>query len=199
MFAYVISLKLGVMFRFIISQKRVEIDPVSLMVKEFNDFYYSNDPGHASDVFSYIHLASQIDMSAPLFGARTDEAKQLAARYIWGIDYENIVNYEDFDGLLDVYFETHDTPEVRVYRAFNRKIDQIQDMLDTTEPKIEKSINQKTGTFTIVSNGGVITKMMKELKTILNDRDELEQRMRGEKKKEASIVTGKRKIRRGYP
>lgn len=181
------------MLRFSQSTHRIMVDPVSLMIQELNDIYYgTEDKGHATDVLSYIHLVSQIDPEAPYFASRKDEVVELAARDIWGTDYRTRIDPSVFDDSIVAYLTAFDKPEVRIMRVFNHKIDQLQTMLEGTTPIIEKSTNQKAGTFTYVSNTKFITQVMSDLTDLMDGRDALQARIQQTQQKENKIWGGRR-------
>lgn len=170
------------MLKFNIVSGRVTVDPKSLMIKELRDIYEAdNDPLKwiSTDILSYIHIVSQIDPDAPFFGARLDEVEVLAANNIWGSDWKrNSANLSEFHPVIEAYVDAFDKAEVRIIRSYGRKIDQLQDMIDDVDPKIEKSTNLKSGTFTYVSNTNPLMKVMKEIRIIANEKKKLEDALR---------------------
>lgn len=180
------------MLKFRADRHRVVIDGLTLLVGPLRDFYYSqSDDGAATDVLSYVHLVAQVDPDAPYFQARMDEVYILAAKGIWGLNYEERIKLDDYDHLVDAYVEAFDKPEVRLLRVYNHKIDQIQDMIEKTDPQIEKSTNLKIGTFTYVSNTEKLSKMMRELGPIMDQRDEIVERVKQTREKDKKIRGGK--------
>lgn len=176
------------MLKFNLSTHRVMVDAKTLLIKELNDVYYATeDKGVATDILSYVHLVSQIDSDAPYFQAREDEVAELAATDIWGHDYAKRVDISQWDNVVVAYLNGFDKPENRMLRGFNKKLDQLQTMLENVVPEIEKSINMKTGTFNFVSNTRAITQVMKEITVLMDTKEDLIERIKLVRTKDAKI------------
>lgn len=170
------------MLKLNLTNHRITIDPLSLTIEPLRKVYEEDeDPlkRRSTDILSYVHLVSRIDMEAPFFSARADQVEELSAINIWGKNYKHAhPDLSVFRYLIEAYLEAFDRPEVRIVVAYNDKIDQLQDMVEETVPAIEKSSNKTSGTFTYVSNTTQLMKVMKEIRVIINEKNELEEMIR---------------------
>lgn len=180
------------MLSFGTSRGRIVIDPKSLFIKEFRDLWASVELSKATDILTYVHISAQIDPDAPFFSSRSDEVQQLAAKNTWGEKYEETININEYDYLIDAYLDSFEKAESRMLRSFDNKIDQFTDLLADTTPEISKSTNAKLGTFTYVTNVKSVISVMKEIRSLIKEKREIESIIKEESHKESKVWGQKR-------
>lgn len=178
------------MLKFSMSSHRITVDPKSLMIAELRDIYDSDTDllkRQAVNILTYVHLASQIDPEAPYFSAREDEVQELVAMDVWGREWKTTQSIDGFDVLIEAYRLAYEKPENRMVQTFNHKLDQLHDMLANVRPEIEKSVNQKTGSFNYVTNTKAIMQVMKDLDEVMDAKEQLEERIKNKRNSEVKI------------
>lgn len=179
---------------FDIAHGRIRVKPETLMLAKLRDIYEADDSpnkGLATDILTYVHIAAQIDETAPFFGAREDEIKELAKMNVWH-GRECPFDLAMVDAAIDEYRKSKEVGEMRILKIFNRKIDQIQDRIDAVTPQIVEKTDAR-GNFTgFASNMGMITKVMAELNPLLDEKDKLVQRMKKQSEAEKTFRAGKK-------
>lgn len=183
--------------KFMRERNRVEVDAYSLMIDALKDIWdkdRSRTKEKAIEMLSYIHLSSQIDPEAPFFASAKHEVKQLAMRNIWRDKPPKGI--EKYDDAIEEYKKAYESPEVRIISTFNNKIDEIKILLDDTKPKLTENYNDKTGVTTYASNIGIITKAMKEIDELMDEKEKLEQRVRRQSAMSIQTLGSKKPNRR---
>ena len=158
---------------------RVTVDPVSLNLDCLRQIWVEDVDDRkekAVKYLSFIHICSQIDREAPFANADPTEVIKLAKKDIFG-DYEFDFNSdwvfdEDFmsKSVAD-YQLAFEKAEDAVIRTFNKKIYQLNEVIDKTEPEITKSVTR--GTVTYVSNTTILNKVMIDMIKVIKTRDEI--------------------------
>lgn len=119
--------------------------------------------------FTYVHLVAQIDPDAPYYRTPLRDTVRSAKKEVYGDPDYLFEDEEKVDELVREYQKAHSTPEWRIIKSFDTKIDQFKDLLDITAPEIDK--NPKTNAFQ--SNGKIIADMMKDIESLISTRDRL--------------------------
>ena len=100
------------------------------------------DPDVAIRVLTYVHIASKIDPRAPFFTADEKEVRDLAMMNIFTPAERKIYKHEEFEDYKKWYEKENETPELRMVKIFNDKIDQIREMIKSTKPQVV-SVNKQ--------------------------------------------------------
>lgn len=182
---------------FDIRNGKVVVKPETLMIGELRAIWDADDSPNkplANEILMYIHIAAQVDEIAPFFGAREDEVRQLAKDQVW-FRRECPIQLSDVESALIIYRKSKEVGEMRILKIFNKKIDQLQDKIDTVEPEISTKTD-RWGNFTgFATNMGMITKVMSELNPLLDEKDKLANRMKKQSEAEKSFRAGKKQNR----
>lgn len=166
------------------------LDALSMSLKSVQKVYKDYDPDVAIRVLTYIHIVSRLDPSAPFFSADVKEIHELARRQMFSEAETVEMNWESIDTLSIKYEKAFETPDVRVVKIFNDKIDQIKNMIKDTEPVIVEYATS-SGSKGFSSNVPIITKAMQDLDNLLDAKEKLEARVRKQSVKAGKIMGGK--------
>jgi hypothetical protein len=165
------------MLKFIFEKRRITVDPMSLSLSYLKDIWIS-DPSpnkeEAIRLLTYIHLASQIDQSAPFCKADYKEVGSLVKKELYGnYDYRFTKPFTEsqIEEFITNYQLAYETPEEATVRAFDNKIHEIRKLVETTPIEIEKVIGKSGVTF--ISNFSILNSMMKDITKITAARDEM--------------------------
>lgn len=178
------------MLHFNIQKGQVVLDAMSMTLKSVKEIYKDYDPDVAIRVLTYIHVVSRMDPTAPFFSADVKEIHELSKRQFFPEDEWATINWENVDKLADKYEKVYETPELRVVKIFNDKIDQIREMIKDTTPSIVGYITT-SGSKGFSSNVPIITKAMQDLDSLLDAKEKLEARVRKQSAKAGKIMGGK--------
>lgn len=179
------------MLRFVIQNRRVTVDPLTLSLSCLKDVWIS-DPSpnkeEAVKLLTYIHLVSQIDHSAPFSKADYKEVGSLVKKELYGDfshKFTEPFTESQVEKFITEYQLAYETPEEATVRAFDNKIHEIRKLVETTPIEIEKIVGKSGVTF--ISNFSILNSMMKDITKITAARDE----MRAMVIKQTSRETGK--------
>lgn len=173
---------------------RIRVKPQTLMLAPLRTIYEADDSptkDTANDALTYIHLCAQIDESAPFFGAREDEIRELAKMNVW---YNRTCPFDLtlLEPALEAYKKSKEVGEMRVLKMFSRKIDQLHDKIDVVTPQIVEKVDRHGNMTGFATNMGMITKVMSELNPLLDEKDKLVARMKKASEVEKSYRAGKK-------
>jgi hypothetical protein len=160
-------------------RNRVVVDAYALMIDEIRIIWQKDRTrikDKATELISYVHLASQIDPEAPFFSSKEEEVKRLVIQNIWRNAPPR--NLEQYDDTITAYQEVYETAGVRILKSFTVKIDEIKDLIDEQKPRIEENFNEKSGATTFATNIKMITDAMKEINGLMDEQEKLEQRLK---------------------
>jgi hypothetical protein len=165
------------MLKFDIEKGKVLIDGIHLATSTFKKLKKEYDEELFTKILLYIHLKSQVDSTAPFFTANYQELEKLVTAEAFDKKDLAKIDFKKLNKLADDYKKMYETPELRIVNIFNRKVDQIRDLIDSTTPSIiEYTTN--SGTTGYSSNLNIITKAMSELDDLLDVKDKLEAKIR---------------------
>lgn len=166
------------MLRFSRETHRIKVDPLSLTLAPLLDIWKADrDPEKidATKILTYIHLASQIDQSAPYSRADPEEVGALVKKDLWG-SYDYTISLDDItedqvNEAIIYYQSAFEGPEEASVRAFDKKIYEIRKLVEETKILIKETTSRGITSFT--SNFPIINKMMQDITKITKARDEL--------------------------
>jgi hypothetical protein len=165
------------MLRFVLEKRRVTVDPLSLTLSPLKDIWV-NDPSPNKDeairTLTYIHICSQIDQTAPFAKADAKEVSKLAKKEIYGdyeYKFEGAMSETKLEEIITAYQLAYETAEEATVRAFDNKIHEIRNLIQSTPIEIQKVVG-KSGT-TFISNFNIINSMMKDITKITQARDDM--------------------------
>lgn len=176
-----------------IANGKIRVNPQTLMLAKFREFYDADESlnkEESTDVFMYIYLCSQTDDKAPFFTARLDEVGQLARNQVW-YHRECPFDLDLFTPLIEEYKESKSTPDHRILKIYNHKIDQLQVTINGITPTVQE-VKDSRGNFRgYATNMGMLTTVMKELNKLLDERDKLKNRISKVSADSAAFRAGK--------
>jgi len=176
------------MLKYVIKEKRVQIDPLSITIEPLAELWeqdLSSDKHTATKVLTYIHLVSQIDKDAPYFSSAPGEVRLLVRQDQFGSYDHSFGDKEDFvEKCVTMYQKAFEEPEFRAVRVLNAKIDETQELIDTTKVKITTTTIK--GSVAYTSNFSILKDMMLNLVKISKTKEELMASI--EKQKSAGVV-----------
>jgi hypothetical protein len=181
------------MLKFDIIQGKVRIDPQNvLMIPELKNLFDLFQGEVRDRVFTYVHVVARLDPAAPFFSSDAEELPQLAKRNY----FSNTIPFpEDKTAIIDLavnaYIRAYETPDVRILKLFDDKIDEIKKMIKDTTPQIAENHNPTNGAITFTSNIDIITKAMEKIDGLLVVKERLEAKIKNQTGNKGSIRGGK--------
>ena len=164
-----------------------------LLIPEFRRLQRKLTPEMTSRVFTFIHAIAKVDPKAPFFTADDAEIVALAKRNYFTEEYPYPNEVQDkITAALNAYLKAYETPEARVLKLFNSKIDQLSTMIKDTTPKIEENTNPTTGAITFSSNVDILTKAMEKIDSLMVTKSKLEAKLRNESDGKGVVRGGKK-------
>jgi hypothetical protein len=158
------------MLKFSIEKHKVTVDPISLTLEPLRDIWLSDKSktkDEAVKLLTYIHICSQVDQNAPFAKVDPTEVSTLARREIYGsyeYQFKGKFNEAYIEETILKYQMAYDTPEQASVRAFDKKIYEINRLIDNTKIEIEKVAVR--GGVDYVSNFAILNKMMQDMTKI---------------------------------
>lgn len=164
-----------------------------ILIPEFKVLQRKLTPEMTSRVFTYIHVISKVDTKAPFFLSDDAEIDALAKRNYFTVEYPYPNDIQDkIDAALNAYLKAYETPEARVLKLFNSKIDQLSTMIKDTTPKIKENKNPTTNAITFSSNVDILTKAMEKIDSLMVTKSKLEAKLKNESDGKGSVRGGKK-------
>lgn len=158
------------MLKFSIEKHKVTIDPVSLTLEPLREIWLSDKSktkDEAVKLLTYIHICSQVDQNAPFAKVDPTEVTTLTRRELYGSyehQFKGKFNESFIEDAILKYQMAYDTPEQASVRAFDKKIYEINRLIDNTRIEIEKVAVR--GGVDYVSNFPILNKMMQDMTKI---------------------------------
>jgi len=160
------------MIKFDIQKEKLIIDPKFLMFNEFTNIWKwdkTQAKTKATKLLRFVFHLCDLSSDNPLKDIEYDKKEDEAKFRVYGKrDYK--FSEEELMLLqpaVDCYAKHNVTPEERVVEVFDKKIDQIKQVLEKTEPEFIKNTNANSGEVKFTSNIDIITKALKEIDNIL--------------------------------
>lgn len=184
------------MLKFILDKHRVTVDPISLTIEPLREIWNSDkskNKEEAIKLLTYIHICAQIDEGAPFAKADPTEVNTLARREIYGSyehEFKGKFNEKYLEEAITKYQIAYDTPEQASVRAFDKKIYEINRLIDNTKIEIEKVAVR--GGVDYVSNFPILNKMMQDMTKINAAREALKNAIM--KQNSTGAVRGQRQV-----
>lgn len=184
------------MLKFSMKNHKVIIDPVSLTLEPLLEIWVADKSATkevATKMLTYIHLCSQVDQDAPFAKVDPTEVSSLAKREIFGkYDYEFKGKFDEgyMDSTVMRYQMAYDTPEQAAVRVYDKKIYEINRVIDETEIEI-KPVAVRGGV-DYVSNFPIINKMMQDMTKINAAKEALKAAVM--KQQSTSSVRGQKQV-----
>lgn len=184
------------MLKFVLDKHRVVVDPISLVLEPLREIWNSDKSktkDEATTLLTYVHICAQIDESAPFAKSDPTEVSSLARRELYGsyeYEFKGKFNEKYLDEAILKYQLAYDTPEQASVRAFDKKIYEINRLIDSTQIEIEKVAVR--GGVDYVSNFAILNKMMQDMTKINAAREALKNSIM--KQNSTGAVKGQRQV-----
>ena len=167
-----------------------------ILIPELGRLYTKLNLALRDKVFTYIHVVAQIDTKAPFFSADPEEIRDLALRNYFNEEVPFPDRYANpIENALTAYIKAYETPEVRMVKIFNEKIDQLRKLIKDTTPEIVKVTNPNTGVVSFSSNVDILTKTMEKIDSLMATKERLEAKIRRESEGKGSFRGNKKPSR----
>jgi hypothetical protein len=184
------------MLKFSMKNHKVIIDPISLTLEPLLEIWVADKSANkeaATKLLTYVHICSQVDQEAPFAKVDPTEVGSLAKREIFGkYDYEFKGKFDEefMESTVMRYQMAYDTPEQAAVRIYDKKIYEINRVIDETEIEI-KPVAVRGG-IDYVSNFPIINKMMQDMTKINAAKEALKAAVM--KQQSTSSVRGQRQV-----
>lgn len=184
------------MLKFILDKHHVTVDPVSLTLEPLREIWNadkSKNKDEAIKLLTYVHICAQIDEDAPFAKSDPTEVSTLARREIYGSyehEFKGKFNEKYLEEAITKYQLAFDTPEQASVRVFDKKIYEINRLIDNTNIEIEKVAIR--GGVDYVSNFPILNKMMQDMTKINAARESLKNTIM--KQNSTGAVRGQRQV-----
>lgn len=184
------------MLKFTMEKHRVVVDPISLVLEPLREIWNadkSKTKEEAVKMLTYVHICAQIDENAPFAKADPTEVPSLVKRELYGdYTYKFKGKFDDkyMEDAIVKYQLAFDTPEQASVRAFDKKIYEINRLIDDTKIEIEKVAVR--GGVDYVSNFPILNKMMQDMTKINAAKESLKNSIM--KQNSTGAVRGQRQV-----
>jgi hypothetical protein len=159
------------MIRFTIVNGKLVLDPNIVLFKELQDLYKVPDGQKYLQVIYYTH-STESDNPFKDLDVRVLEENILRAVFNKSTWKELKVpkdTEEKFKIATDFFIKYNSTPEIRMLKSIDRKIDEIATMLDDNIPTIEESVTN-SGETKFNSNLPIMLNAFAKLETIMKSK-----------------------------
>jgi len=163
------------MIRFTIAGGKLVLDPNIVLFQELQDLYNVPDGQKFLQVIYYTH-SSENDNPFRDLDARVLEENIMRAVFQKG-SWKEIKISKDIEKKFDLatalFIKYNSTPEIRMLKSIDRKIDEISTMLDNNTPIIEESVTS-SGETKFNSNLPIMLNAFAKLETIMKSKGMLQ-------------------------
>lgn len=159
------------MIRFTIVGGKLVLDPNIVLFKELQELYDVADGQKFLQVIYYTH-STEADNPFSGLDARVLEENILRAVFNKSSWKELKVSKDielKFNTATDLFLKYNSTPEIRMLKSIDRKIDEISTMLDDNIPTIEESVTN-SGETKFNSNLPIMLSAFAKLETIMKSK-----------------------------
>ena len=166
------------MIKFDIRKERLIIDPTFLMFDEFTNIWKWDKTqlkANATKLLRFVFHLCDLSDDNPLRDIEYSKKEVECKFRVFG-NRDHLFSDDELSLLhpaIDCYTQQNTTSEERMMEVFNKKIDQIKDVLEDAEPEFIKNINANTGEIKFTSNLDIITKALKEIDNILEAKNKI--------------------------
>lgn len=163
------------MIRFTIVNGKLVLDPNIVLFPVLQTLYDEKDGPKFLQVIYYTH-STESDNPFKDLDSRVMEENILRTVFnksTWkelGVDKEL---QKKFDEASDFFIEYNSTPETRLLKSINRKLDEISSMLDDNVPTIEESVTN-SGETKFNSNLTIMLNAFSKIETIMKSKSLLQ-------------------------
>lgn len=157
------------MLRFTLLNSKVVLDPQLVMIEEFTDILSyaksKKDEDLGNRMLVYVFYCCDLTEQNPLRDVdyRLKEEQALSRAFI--VKNKKFTKQERtlLDAALDAYNFLNENALERATLSYDRKIDEIRTLLDTTTPEIHSVTDQAGDVISYVSNNTIIASFAKQL------------------------------------
>jgi hypothetical protein len=184
------------MLKLSMKNHRVVIDPASLTLEPLREIWFADKSTikkEATDLLTYIHICSQVDQDAPFAKVDPTEVGALTKREIFGkyeYEFKGKFDQEFMDDAVLRYQLAYDSPEQSAVRVFDKKIHEMNRLIDETAIVITPVAAK--GGVEYVSNFPILNKMMQDMTKIRAAREAMHAAVL--KQKNTNSVRGQRQV-----
>lgn len=159
------------MLRFTIVNNKVVLDPNIVLLMPLSDLYVEKRGPKLLQVIYYIHSRHPDNPFRDL-DQITIEENVMRAVFNKGTWKELKITAREkklYKAAEDLFLKHNTTPESRLERAIDRKLDEVSKLLNDTDPVIEESIT-KSGETKFNSNLTIILNLFSKIETIMKSK-----------------------------
>lgn len=184
------------MLKYSMKNHRVVIDPASLILEPLREIWIADKSSikkEATDLLTYIHICSQVDQDAPFAKVDPTEISALAKRELFGkyeYEFKGKFDQDYMDDAVMRYQLAFDSPEQAAVRVFDKKIHEMNRLIDETMIVITPVAAK--GGVEYVSNFPILNKMMQDMTKIRAAREAMHAAVL--KQKSTNSVRGQRQV-----
>jgi len=149
--------------KLILYRGKVKVDPKSLKTKELINLY-NRDKKESTKALLYVYLAKDEESDNPFRNLSYKEREKEAEMRIYGEDGIPEDWVEDIQRAMDTYPLTEE--QISIY-TYNKKMDELGELLRNTKPKIQKNEHATTGTVSFTTNIDIINAILKDITNII--------------------------------
>jgi len=184
------------MLKFNLEKHKVVVDPMSITLEPLREIWEKDKSKNKEDaitMLTYVHICAQMDENAPFAKSDPTEVMALAKRELYGdytYKFKGKFDEKYMEEAIVKYQLAYDTPEQASVRAFDKKIYEINRLIDNTKIEIEKVAVR--GGVDYVSNFPILNKMMQDMTKINAAREALKNSIM--KQNSTGAVRGQRQV-----
>jgi len=154
---------------------KIVLDPNIVLFKDLHDLYKTKRGEKLLQVIYYLHSRDEDNpfRNISIMVLEENVLQSVFNKGSWG--EINLTDKEEelYLTAKDTFIKFNETPEARLEKSINKKLDEIAVMLDETDPLIEKSY-AKSGEIKFTSNLGIILGMFTKVESIMKGKTVLQ-------------------------
>jgi len=163
------------MIRFTIVNNKVVLDPNIVLLKDLSNLYVEKRGPKLLQVIYYMHSRNQDNPFRDLDQITIETNILQAVFNKAGWEEINMTSKEKklYLSAEKIFMKHNTTPESRLEKAIDKKLDEVSRLLNETEPVIEESIT-KSGETKFSSNLTIILNLFTKIETIMKSKTVLQ-------------------------
>jgi len=165
------------MLKFTVADGKVKLDGIHANMQFVKQVRRKYKGELGIRVLTFVHLAARIDQNAPFFTAAPDEIEELVMRQLFTEGERAKLDVKQLWEWVEEYQKMYETPEARIVKIYNDKIDEMRQLIEDTEPEIVENI-KSNGEKSYATNLKILTDLMKELGNLWEVKEKLEAKIR---------------------
>lgn len=155
---------------------KVVITPSMKVIPEIDKIITLSNKKKVHQYLMYIFFSSSLAEENPYRDLEAKAREKEAIYRAFNNHKKEALTSEEMDIILpakEAYIKFTETADERIVFSYNKKLDELQELLDTNKPVIERYDNETTGEVKFSTNSDIITKIMGSIDTLIEKREKI--------------------------